>query len=43
VRNTYVTYLLLEDIPEKFGAILYMHTLWHHSGWKGNGKRWTCV
>ena len=43
VRNTYATYLLLKDSPEKFGLILHNTTRSHDLMVKGYGKRWACV
>lgn len=42
VRNTYATYLLLKDSPEKFGLILHNTTRSHDLMVKGYGKRWAC-
>ena len=42
VRNTYATYLLLRDSPEKFGLIPHNTTKSHDFMVKGYGKRWAC-
>ena len=43
VRNTYATYLLLGDSPEKFGLIPHSISISHDFEIKGYGKRWACV
>ena len=43
VRNTYATYPLLEDTPEKFGTILHILIISHVKMRKGYGKGWACV
>ena len=43
VRNTYATYLLLRNSPEKFGLIPHNTTRSHDLMVKGYGKRWACV
>ncbi len=30
VRNTYATFLQLEDSPKKFGLIFHSYMKWHH-------------
>jgi hypothetical protein len=38
VRNTYIIYPLVEDIPWKRGAILHMLLVWHRTERKSNAK-----
>ena len=42
VRNTYATYLLLRDSPEKFGLIPHNTIRSPDHLVKGYGKRWAC-